>query len=77
MKTTLEFKSEINCSANELFEWHARERAFERLTPSWEPVRVIERRGFIYGDLPEEVKLEINLGLASIRSFISFYFIID
>jgi uncharacterized protein (TIGR01777 family) len=67
VKTTLEFKSKINCSASELFEWHAREGAFERLTPSWEPVRVIERKGKIYGELPEEVKLEINLGLASMH----------
>ena len=67
VKRILEFKSEINCSANELFEWHAREGAFERLTPSWEPVQVIERKGKIYGELPEEVKLEINLGLASMH----------
>ncbi len=66
MKRTLEFKSEINCSASELFEWHMQDGAFERLTPSWEPVKVVERIGKIYGDLPEEVKLEINLGLVSI-----------
>ncbi len=66
MRRILEFKSEINCSASELFEWHMQEGAFERLTPSWEPVHVVERIGKIYGDLPEEVKLKINLGLASI-----------
>ena len=34
-------------SATEAFDWHAREGAFERLSPPWRPVRVLERRGGI------------------------------
>lgn len=33
--------------ASEAFEWHAREGAFERLSPPWRSVRVLERRGGI------------------------------
>lgn len=33
--------------AAEVFAWHERPGAFERLTPPWEPVRVVERRGGI------------------------------
>jgi uncharacterized protein (TIGR01777 family) len=34
-------------SVGELFAWHGRDGAFERLTPPWEPVRVIDRQGTI------------------------------
>src|SRR5690606_10299408 len=33
---------EIPASAEELFAWHERPGAFQRLTPWWEPVEVIE-----------------------------------
>lgn len=32
--------SRLGVSADELYRWHARPGAFERLTPPWEPVRV-------------------------------------
>jgi ligand-binding SRPBCC domain-containing protein len=36
-------RSRIEASAEELFRWHAEPGALERLTPSWEPLEVVER----------------------------------
>lgn len=38
-------RSQMPVSAAELFTWHAREGAFERLSPPWERVEVVERTG--------------------------------
>lgn len=38
---------ELNVTANEAFAWHERPGAFERLTPAWENVEVVERQGSI------------------------------
>jgi hypothetical protein len=38
-------RSRMPVAANELFAWHAREGAFERLQPPWESVEVLERSG--------------------------------
>jgi hypothetical protein len=38
-------RSRMPVEATELFAWHAREGAFERLTPPWERVEVVERAG--------------------------------
>lgn len=45
----LEFKytSKVACSAKDLFSWHERPGAFERLNPPWEPVRVVASDGHI------------------------------
>lgn len=40
-------RSHLEAPAAEVFRWHARPGAFERLTPPWETVRVIERHGGI------------------------------
>jgi uncharacterized protein (TIGR01777 family) len=40
-------RSRIAASADAVFRWHERPGAFERLTPPWEAVRVVERRGGI------------------------------
>lgn len=40
-------RSRIAAPASEVFRWHARPGAFERLTPPWEYVRVVEKRGGI------------------------------
>lgn len=40
-------RSRIAASAREVFEWHSRPGAFERLKPPWEKVSVIERSGTI------------------------------
>ncbi|HYO51830.1 TIGR01777 family oxidoreductase [Archangium sp.] len=38
-------RSQMPVDAREVFAWHARERAFQRLTPPWEPVEVVEHQG--------------------------------
>lgn len=38
-------RSPIQAPAEELFRWHARPGAFERLTPPWEQVEVVSRQG--------------------------------
>ncbi|WNG24609.1 TIGR01777 family protein [Cystobacter fuscus] len=40
-----EARSQVPVSAEELFAWHAREGAFQRLTPPWEPVEVVSQQG--------------------------------
>ena len=40
-----EARSQMPVSAEELFAWHAREGAFERLMPPWESAQVEERHG--------------------------------
>jgi uncharacterized protein (TIGR01777 family) len=42
-----EKETKIEVPAQELFDWHKREMAFERLAPPWEKVRVVERTGGI------------------------------
>lgn len=37
------YRSRINTSAKALFEWHTRAGAFERLTPPWEDVAVLDK----------------------------------
>lgn len=43
----LRFRSRVPAPVEELFEWHAREGAFERLIPPWQDVEVIRRDGSI------------------------------
>ena len=40
-------RSLIPVSAADLFSWHEQQSAFERLSPPWDPVKVIERTGTI------------------------------
>ena len=42
-----EKESLLACSAEDLFDWHAREGAFERLIPPWRTVQVVSRKGGI------------------------------
>lgn len=54
-----ELATELPFPAGVLWEWHTRPGALERLTPPWEPVRILERRG----DLTRgTVVLEIPIG---------------
>jgi ligand-binding SRPBCC domain-containing protein len=46
---------------NEVFSWHTREGAFERLNPPWQPFTVIERKGGIQNN--GIVKIRMNFGL--------------
>jgi len=40
-------RSSMPASADELYRWHARPGALERLTPPWETVQILERQGGI------------------------------
>jgi len=42
---TVEYRSPVNVSQQELFAWHERPGAFERMVPPWEDVRVLEKVG--------------------------------
>lgn len=54
-----ELATELPFPADVVWQWHTRPGALERLTPPWEPVRVLERRG----DLTRgTVVLELPLG---------------
>lgn len=44
---TLRFDLRLPVSAAQGFEWHEREGAFERLSPPWQKVRIVERSGGI------------------------------
>lgn len=55
-------RSRIACSARELFAWHQRPGAFERLRPPWTRIDVVERSGSIRdGD-----RLEMRMGLGPV-----------
>jgi uncharacterized protein len=45
MPRSFELSSDLPASADSAYAWHGRPGAFERLTPPWESVRVIERSG--------------------------------
>jgi uncharacterized protein (TIGR01777 family) len=56
-------RSPMPVSAGELFDWHARPGAFERLVPPWQDVRVVERTG----GLEEGSRLHMQLCLGPLR----------
>jgi uncharacterized protein (TIGR01777 family) len=56
---TLEFTPE------ELFAWHMRPAAFERLVPPWQDIRVIDRRGTIRDG--DSVEFEFHVGPIPVR----------
>lgn len=45
--STFQRRTRIECPATELYRWHARPAAFERLTPPWTQVEIVERTGGI------------------------------
>src|SRR3989442_8990401 len=47
MTETFVKRSRVEASAEEVFRWHARPGAFERLTPPWMNVEVVQRSGGI------------------------------
>ena len=51
-------RARIEASADEVFAWHALPGALEKLTPPWEPVKIIERGGGIQNG--SRVVLEIK-----------------
>jgi uncharacterized protein len=58
-------RSRIDASADETYAWHERPGAFERLTPPWERVKVIERSGGIEDGA--RVLLEVAAGPLRLR----------
>lgn len=54
----------IDAPAEQVFDWHARPGAFERLTPPWEHVRVIERTG---GIDTGRIVIEARIGPARVK----------
>lgn len=59
-------RTRLEVPATELFRWHARPGAFERLTPPWAPAEVLERRGDGITD-GSRVTLGIRLGPLRLR----------
>ncbi len=57
--------TKINAPAEAVFAWHEREGAFERLTPPWEPVRIVRRTGSIHDG--DRLEMEMGKPPASIR----------
>ncbi len=53
-------KSKIEAPVEELFRWHARPGAIERLSPPWDPLQVISRNGGI--EEGAEVRLRLKMG---------------
>ena len=50
---------EIKTNVEELFEWHEKPGAFERLTPTWDPVKIIKKEG---GIVDGEVDMRVKIG---------------
>ncbi|MEO6951383.1 MAG: TIGR01777 family oxidoreductase [Polyangia bacterium] len=44
-----ERRVELPVSVDELFDWHTREGAFQRMTPPWEPTKVVSNDGVVNG----------------------------
>lgn len=60
-----EYKSVLDFPAEEVFGWHALPGAFERLTPPWEDVKVVERTDGIHDNAT--MTLEIKFGPCNFR----------
>jgi uncharacterized protein (TIGR01777 family) len=61
--TTFAARTRLPVSAREAFDWHARPGAFERLTPPWEAVEVLER----HGGIADGARLVMRVGTAPLR----------
>jgi hypothetical protein len=58
---TFERRTTIPVPARDLFDWHARPGAFERLVPPWESVEVLDRKGTIRDG--DELRIKGPFGL--------------
>jgi uncharacterized protein (TIGR01777 family) len=61
----VERTTRIECPLEEVWQWHTRPGAFERLTPPWEKVRLLERTGGIENGA--RVVLEVKAGPVHFR----------
>ena len=60
-----EKRSPMPVPASELFAWHARAGALQRLLPPWEDIRVLEHSGGIRDGA--RLTMEISMGLTAVR----------
>ena len=60
MPNVFVFRSRIAAPADEVFRWHERPRAFERLAPPWQRIEVVDRQGSIQSG--DRVTLRQSLG---------------
>lgn len=58
-------RSPMPGTARDLFDWHARPGAFERLMPPWEAVRLVSRSGGL--ERGARVELEVGVGPVRVR----------
>lgn len=58
-------RSRIEAPPEEVYRWHAAPGAFQRLTPPWEPVEVLEEGGGLRNGA--EVVLRVRLGPFPVR----------
>ncbi len=58
-------RSRVEASAEDLFAWHERPGALERLTPPWEPVEIVDRVGTIRDG--DRTTLRLRLGPLRLR----------
>lgn len=65
MESFIRTTSIKDASTNQVFSWHTREGAFERLNPPWHPFTVIERKGGIQNN--GIVKIKMNFGPLSVK----------
>ena len=52
-------------SAADLFDWHTRPGALERLTPPWDPVKVLQRTGPLEEGTRVVLSVPLGIGAAS------------
>ncbi|MBI2812235.1 MAG: TIGR01777 family protein [Candidatus Melainabacteria bacterium] len=64
-RETFVFKSLIPASAKEVFRWHKRPGAFERLSPPWVDCKILSRQGGIENGA--QVTLAISNGLITVK----------
>jgi uncharacterized protein (TIGR01777 family) len=62
---TYEIESTFDVPAGDLFAWHMRPGAFERLVPPWQKMRVIDRRGTIRDG--DSLEFEFRIGPVPVR----------
>ena len=60
-----EYQARYPCSAKELYNWHSRQGALERLLPPWQKISVITRQGGI--EPGARVELDMRIGPCAIR----------
>ncbi len=60
-------RTPIKAPAEEVFDWHARPGAFERLTPPWAPVEVVDRTGGIEDGARVVLKMPLGPTHMSVR----------